>query len=117
MNPTLLAQVLDHTLLEAMLSGKPVMATKLASITGSVIVGSELGYTFSPTIDSLKRAILRVILDGRGVLEQKGLVARQRGAQLFTSTKMSAAYERLFLCIADDVNNPGSYCHYQNLVN
>jgi glycosyltransferase involved in cell wall biosynthesis len=46
-NPTLRAQGLDHTLLEAMLSGKPVMATKLASITGSVLVGTEIGYTFT----------------------------------------------------------------------
>ncbi|KAF8397403.1 hypothetical protein HHK36_016317 [Tetracentron sinense] len=101
-NPTLRAQGLDHTLLEAMLSGKPVMATRFASIMGSVIVGSEMGYTFSPEVASLKEALYGVWRDGRGVLEKKGEVARQRGLKLFTASKMTAAYERLFLCISKD---------------
>ncbi|OAY57813.1 uncharacterized protein LOC110609481 [Manihot esculenta] len=103
-NPTIRAQGLDHTLLEAMLSGKPVMATRVASITGSVIVGKEIGYIFSPTVLSLKNALYRVWEDGRGVLEKKGQAARQLGLQLFTAAKMAAAYERLFLCISNDEN-------------
>ncbi|KAI7982769.1 hypothetical protein LOK49_LG15G01322 [Camellia lanceoleosa] len=76
-NPTLRAQGLDHTLLEAILTGKPVMATRLASITGSVIVGPEMGYTFSPTIDSLKKVLYQVWEDGRGNLEMKGQASRR----------------------------------------
>lgn len=112
-NPTLRAQGLDHTLLEAMLSGKPVMATRLASITGSVVVGPEVGYTFSPTIASLKKTLYRVWDDGRGDLKQKGQAAKQRGLQLFTATKMAAAYERLFLCLSNDEKNGDNYCQYQ----
>ncbi|KAL5580904.1 hypothetical protein UlMin_013346 [Ulmus minor] len=112
-NPTLRAQGLDHTLLEAILSGKPVMATRVASITGSVIVGAEMGYTFSPTIASLKKTLENVFDDGRKVLEQKGQAARQRGLQLFSATKMAAAYERLFLCISDGDDNVENYCHYR----
>ncbi|KAM1148720.1 hypothetical protein ACFX2B_029090 [Malus domestica] len=112
-NPTLRAQGLDHTLLEAMLSGKPVMATRLASITGSVVVGTEVGYTFSPTIASLKKILYRVWSDGRGDLKQKGQAARQRGLQLFTATKMAAAYERLFLCISNDEKSGENNCQYQ----
>ncbi|XWS74072.1 hypothetical protein CRYUN_Cryun02cG0184100 [Craigia yunnanensis] len=108
-NPTLRAQGLDHTLLEAMLTGTPVMATRLGSITGSVVVGPEMGYTFPPNVASLKKALYRVWNDGREVLEKKGKVARQRGLQLFTATKMAAAYERLFLCISKE-----EYCKYQN---
>nr|POE71494.1 d-inositol 3-phosphate glycosyltransferase [Quercus suber] len=111
-NPTLRAQGLDHTLLEAMISGKPVLATRLASITGSVIVGTEMGYTFSPTVTSLKTALYQVWVDGRGVLEKKGQVAWQRGLELFTSTKMAAAYEKLFLCISNDGNKKDNYCQY-----
>ncbi|KAE8674845.1 chlororespiratory reduction 2 family protein [Hibiscus syriacus] len=107
-NPTLRAQGLNHTLLEAMLTGKPVMATRVASITGSVIIGPEMGYTFSPSVDSLKRTLYSVWNDGRVVLEKKGLAARQRGLQLFTATKMAAACERLFLCISKE-----EYCKYQ----
>ncbi|XP_050369288.1 uncharacterized protein LOC126787448 [Argentina anserina] len=112
-NPTLRAQGLDHTLLEAMLSGKPVMATRLASITGSVVVGTEVGYAFSPTIASLKKTLYRVWDDGRGNLRQKGQAARQRGLELFTATKMAAAYERLFLCLSNDERKGENYCQYQ----
>ncbi|KAK2642035.1 hypothetical protein Ddye_023798 [Dipteronia dyeriana] len=116
-NPTLRAQGLDHTLLEAMLSGKPLMATRLASIVGSVIVGNEIGYTFSPMVDSVKKVLYRVWNDGREVLETKGSVARQRGLQLFTATKMAASYERLFLCISNDGNNTDNNCQYQSPLN
>lgn len=112
-NPTLRAQGLDHTLLEAMLSGKPLMATKLASITGSVIVGEEVGYTFSPTVNSLKEALLRVYGDGKIVLEKKAQVARKRGLKLFTATKMAAAYERLFLCISSLQEEKDVDCLYK----
>ncbi|KAK8488822.1 hypothetical protein V6N13_000932 [Hibiscus sabdariffa] len=108
-HPTFRGQGLDQTPLEAMLTGKPVMATRVASITGSVIVGPELGYTFSPTVDSLKKALYRVWNDGRVALETKGRAARQRGLQLFTATKMASAYERLFLCISRE-----EFCKYQN---
>ncbi|CAN0854514.1 D-inositol 3-phosphate glycosyltransferase [Linum grandiflorum] len=115
-NPTLRAQGLDHTLLEAMLSGKPVMATRVASITGSVIVGGDqIGYTFSPTVASLKKALLKVWEDGRGILEKKGENCRRTGLQLFTATKMAAAYERLFLCIASggrDDKGGQDHCRY-----
>ena len=100
---------MDHTLLEAMLTAKPVMATRLASMTGSVVVGSEMDYTFSPSVASLRKALYRVWNDGREVLVKKGKTARQRGLQLFTATKMTAAYERLFLCISKQ-----EYCKYQN---
>ncbi|EXC10744.1 hypothetical protein L484_025328 [Morus notabilis] len=113
-NPTLRAQGLDHTLLEAILSGKPVMATRVASIAGSVIVGPEMGYTFSPTVGSLKKALSIVLYDGREALEEKGQTARRRGLQLFTATKMAAAYERLFLCVSDGDGNVDNYCRYQD---
>lgn len=116
-NPTLRAQGLDHTLLEAMISGKPAMATKLASITGSVIVGTDIGYTFSPTVSSLKEALYRAWLDGRVVLQKKGQVAFQRGLELFTATKMVAAYERLFLCISNGGNKSDNYCQYHSPLN
>ncbi|KAK2999060.1 hypothetical protein RJ639_022700 [Escallonia herrerae] len=112
-NPTLRAQGLDHTLLEAVLSGTPVMATKLASIMGSVIVGKEVGYTFSPTVASLRKSLYEVWGDGRGILEQRGKMARERGLNLFTATKMAAAYERLFLCISCEGKQSTDYCSYR----
>nr|GMD73337.1 D-inositol 3-phosphate glycosyltransferase 1 [Ipomoea batatas] len=107
-NPTLRAQGLDHTLLEAILTGKPLMATNLPSITQSIIVSKEMGYTFSPTVEALKKSLYRVWEDEREVLKQKGNLARERGLKLFTATKMAAAYESLFFCI---YNN--DYCMYK----
>ncbi|GMG98292.1 hypothetical protein Nepgr_000132 [Nepenthes gracilis] len=119
-NPTLRAQGLDHTLLEAMLSGKPLVATRLASITGTVMVSNEMGYTFSPTLASLKDVLRRIWKDGKGIVEMKGRVARERGLKLFTASKMAAAYEKLFLCIStmskgdrDDDDD----CRYQPYLN
>ncbi|XP_051143860.1 uncharacterized protein LOC127260194 [Andrographis paniculata] len=113
-NPTLRAQGLDHTLLEAMLVGKPVMATRLASIAGSVIVG-EVGYMFSPSVEALKKALYRVWQDGRASLKLKGQLARRRALRLFTATKMAAAYERLFLCIDEQHQGAAAtdYCTYK----
>lgn len=113
-NPTVRAQGLDHTLLEAMLSGKPVLATRLASITGSVIVNADVGYTFPPTVDSLKKALYKVWGDGRIILEKKGQVARHRGLHLFAATKMAAAYERLFLCMSNDSAKGETFCNYED---
>ncbi|KAH7678179.1 D-inositol-3-phosphate glycosyltransferase protein [Dioscorea alata] len=114
-NPTLRAQGLDHTFIEAMLSGISVMGTRFASITGSLIVDSDIGYTFLPTVDSLKKSLRMIFRDGREVLSKRGMVARNRAVQLFTATKMATAYERLFLCISkstDRKNDKYDYCKY-----
>ncbi|XP_055810786.1 uncharacterized protein LOC129880673 [Solanum dulcamara] len=117
-HPTLRAQGLDQVPLEAFLTGKPVMATKLASFTGSVIVNEDMGYTFSPTVSELKKVLYEVWEGGKKILEKKGGFARERGLKLFTATKMVAAYERLFLCIsANDQQQQQQkhedYCIYQ----
>ncbi|MCO5607797.1 hypothetical protein L7F22_061998 [Adiantum nelumboides] len=106
-NPTLRAQGLDHTLLEAMLCGKPILATHFASITRSLIVHPSLGYTFHPSVPSLLASLRFVMDDGRQALQDKANVCYQRASSLFTATKMASAYERLFLCITDS-----SYCMY-----
>lgn len=88
------------------------MATRLASIVGSVIVSNEMGCAFSPTASALKKAIYELWVSGREVIDKKGQVAMQRGLQLFTATKMVAAYERLFLCMSS-VNHEEHFCEYQ----
>lgn len=116
-HPTLRAQGLDQVPLEAFLTGKPVMATKLASFTGSIIVNEDMGYTFSPTVSELKRVLYEVWEGGKKNLEKKGGFARERGLKMFTATKMVAAYERLFLCISgnneEKQQKNEDYCVYQ----
>ncbi|MQM14138.1 hypothetical protein Taro_047071 [Colocasia esculenta] len=114
-NPTLRAQGLDHTFLEAMLSGVPVMGTRFASITGSVITDADMGYAFVPTVASIKEAVYRVCGEGREVLRKKGEAARSRALRLFTATKMATAYERLFLCISQQTQgwkDKDDFCSY-----
>lgn len=106
-NPTLRAQGLDLTLLEAMMCGKPLLATRFSSITRSVVVDGSVGYTFSPNVASLAAALRQVVGDGKEVLAAKGRGAYRTATQIFTAAKMSLAYERLFLCIADP-----HYCQY-----
>lgn len=115
MNPTLRAQGLDHTFIEAMISGVAVAGTRFASITGSLIVGPEVGYTFLPTVESLTACLFRIVGDGKEVLARKGEAARNRALTLHTATKMSLAYERLFLCIAKRspaAKDDEDYCKY-----
>lgn len=114
-NPTVRAQGLDHTFIEAMLSGLCVAGTRFASITGSLIVGPDVGYTFLPSVESLKESLRRILVDGRGVLREKGEFAHERAVRLFTAKKMAAAYERLFLCISSTGDGDGDgdgYCKY-----
>ncbi|KAH7426601.1 hypothetical protein KP509_10G007900 [Ceratopteris richardii] len=107
-NPTLCAQGLDHTLVEAMLSGTPVLATHFSSIVRSLLVPEDqLGYTFAPNVSSLLAAMRTAVLDGRDVLRRKGRACYERASLLFTATKMACAYERLFMCIRNT-----TYCMY-----
>ncbi|XP_002963408.2 uncharacterized protein LOC9643618 [Selaginella moellendorffii] len=106
-NPTLRSQGLDHTLLEAMQCGKPLLATHFSSITWSVVVSSDFGHTFSPNVDSLEQAMEAVIAQGRDTMRRKGELCRDYASLMFTATKMGAAYERLFLCMKNE-----SYCQY-----
>ncbi|GLJ42268.1 hypothetical protein SUGI_0875000 [Cryptomeria japonica] len=112
MNPTLRAQGLDQTTLEAMLCGKAVFATHFGSIVRSAIVSEEFGYTFSPTHESLKKELERVLEDGKRVLEKKGRACGKRAALLFTAQKMAASFERLFLCIAKKPEDTVDFCTY-----
>ncbi|KAJ7571192.1 hypothetical protein O6H91_01G154200 [Diphasiastrum complanatum] len=106
-NPTLRSQGLDHTLLEAMQCGKPLLATHFSSITRSVIVHKDLGYTFSPNAESLTKALRAVIKDGKKNVRKKGQKCLEYASLMFTASKMGTAYERLFLCMKDE-----KYCQY-----
>ena len=106
-NPTLRPQGLDLTLMEAMMIGKPLLASRFPSIKGSIIVDDEFGYMFSPNVDSLLEALEQVVKDGKERLERRGNACREYANSMFTAKKMALAYERLFLCIKRD-----TFCTY-----
>lgn len=114
-NPTLRAQGLDHTFQEAMLSGVPVVGTRFASITGSIITGEDIRHTFLPTVPSIKNAVRWIWKERQqGRLKESGGRARKKAVELFTSAKMTLAYERLFLCIWSQthVNSSLDFCSF-----
>ncbi|KAJ9134926.1 hypothetical protein P3X46_032164 [Hevea brasiliensis] len=106
-NPTLRPQGLDLTLMEAMMSGKPVMASRFPSIKGTIVVDDEFGYMFSPNVESLLETLEMVVMEGSKRLAQRGKACREYAVSMFTARKMALAYERLFLCIKNQ-----TFCAY-----
>ncbi|XP_051129801.1 uncharacterized protein LOC127250515 [Andrographis paniculata] len=106
-NPTLRPQGLDLTLMEAMMSGKPVMASRFPSIKGTIIVDDEFGFMFTPNVESLHAALELVVREGSKRLAERGEACRKYVKSMFTAKKMAMAYERLFLCVKNE-----SYCTY-----
>ncbi|KAL6179783.1 hypothetical protein ACLB2K_046454 [Fragaria x ananassa] len=63
-NPTLRPQGLDLTLMEAMMSGKPVMASRFRSIKGRIVFDDEFGFMFAPNVASLLEALELAVKEG-----------------------------------------------------
>uniref|UniRef100_A0A6N2L6L6 Glycosyltransferase subfamily 4-like N-terminal domain-containing protein n=2 Tax=Salix viminalis TaxID=40686 RepID=A0A6N2L6L6_SALVM len=106
-NPTLRPQGLDLTLMEAMMSGKPVMASRFPSIKGTVVVDDEFGFMFTPNVKSLLETLEAAAMEGSRRLAQRGRACQQYAASMFSARKMALAYERLFLCIKNE-----TFCTY-----
>lgn len=106
-NPTLRPQGLDLTLMEAMMIGKPVMASRFPSIKGTIVVDDEFGFMFAPNVESLVDTLEAVVVEGSRRLRQRGKACRAYANSMFTATKMALAYERLFLCIKNE-----TFCTY-----
>lgn len=106
-NPTLRPQGLDLTLMEAMMSGKPVLASRFPSIKGTIVVNDEFGFMFSPNVESLYEALEAAAAEGAERLAARGKACREYARSMFTATKMAMAYERLFLCIKNE-----TFCIY-----
>ncbi|XP_027362380.1 uncharacterized protein LOC113869995 [Abrus precatorius] len=106
-NPTLRPQGLDLTLMEAMMSGKPLLASRFPSIKGSIVVDDDFGFMFSPNVESLLEALEAVVKEGQERLARRGKACREYATSMFTARKMALAYERLFLCIKKD-----AFCNY-----
>lgn len=106
-NPTLRPQGLDLTLIEAMHCGKPVLTPNYPSITRTVVLNEDFGYTFSPNVGSFIEALESAIKDGTAVLQKKGMLCKSYALSMFTASKMALAYERFFLCMKNT-----RYCLY-----
>ncbi|XP_047306923.1 uncharacterized protein LOC124910334 [Impatiens glandulifera] len=106
-NPTLRPQGLDLTLMEAMMSGKPVMASRFPSIKGTIVVDEEFGFMFAPNAEELEAAMTTAVAEGPGRMARRGKACRDYATSMFTASKMALAYESLFLCIKNE-----TFCVY-----
>ncbi|KAH9625694.1 hypothetical protein KSS87_019189 [Heliosperma pusillum] len=107
LNPTLRPQGLDLTLMEAMMSGTPVMASRFPSIKGTIVVAEEYGFLFAPNVESLVETLEDVVQEGAQKLAKRGKACKDYAMSMFTAQKMALAYERLFLCVKNS-----TFCRY-----
>ncbi|KAE9446310.1 hypothetical protein C3L33_21790, partial [Rhododendron williamsianum] len=107
LNPTLRPQGLDLTLMEAMMSGKPLMASRFPTIKGTIMVDDEFGFMFAPNVESLVATLEVAIAEGSKRMSRRGKASKAFAASMFTAGKMALAYERLFVCIKNE-----TYCIY-----
>ncbi|KAJ6712211.1 GLYCOSYLTRANSFERASE [Salix purpurea] len=84
-NPTLRPQGLDLTLMEAMMSGKPVMASRFPSIKGTIVVDDEFGFMFTPNVKSLLETLEAAAMEGSRRLAQRGKACQQYAASMFSA--------------------------------
>ncbi|KAJ0263596.1 Glycosyltransferase [Hirschfeldia incana] len=86
-NPTLRPQGLDITLMEAMLSGKPMMTSRYPSIKRSVLVNDEFGFMFAPNVEALTEVMEVAVAEGAERLAERGRKCREYATEMFTATK------------------------------
>jgi glycosyltransferase involved in cell wall biosynthesis len=83
------------TIVEAMLSSTPVVATDVGSVREAVIDG-ETGLLVPPGDPAALAAAIGRVLDERGLGARLVANARALASKEFTSTAMAAAYDRLW---------------------
>ncbi len=86
---------ISNTILEAMATGIPAVATSVGG-TPELVVDGETGYLVpKKDIDALAKALERYILSPL-VLKQHGAAARKRAVREFGLDKMIAQYEEMY---------------------
>jgi sugar transferase (PEP-CTERM/EpsH1 system associated) len=90
-----IAEGISNTMLEAMASGLPVVAS---AVGGSVelIEDGKTGFLFNPGDYRLLTAKLSIYLGNASILQEHGTNGRKRALELFSLSKMVKEYERLY---------------------
>jgi glycosyltransferase involved in cell wall biosynthesis len=83
------------TIVEAMLAGLPVVATRVGSVAEAVRDG-ETGLLVGKDDPRALAAALRRLVDDRGLRHRMGACAREVAARHFTVQRMARAYEDLY---------------------
>lgn len=84
------------TLLEAMASGKPVVATNVGG-NGKVVINNETGFLVPPGESSIMAEKIIKLLSNKNLINEMGLKGRNRILERFGLDRMVKEYERLYL--------------------
>lgn len=94
-----LGEGMSNTLLEAMASGLPVLATKVGG-NPEIIEKDDHGWLFSPGDVEWLAGRLEVLAHDQGLIHQLGTAARQRTIESFSLSRMLENYRSLYLELA-----------------
>ena len=101
-----LSEGISNTILEAMATGLPVVASNVGGNLELVLEG-ETGYLIpARSIDALRKAIDSYLVN-HGKADQHGAAARQRIEEKFSLHKMILSYERFYRALARHKLNEG----------
>lgn len=89
------AEGISNTVLEAMASGLPVVATRVGG-NAELIVDGETGYLVPAEQPEALAAALRRYVDDRALLGRHGVAARTRAVTEFSLAGMMARYQSLY---------------------
>jgi sugar transferase (PEP-CTERM/EpsH1 system associated) len=84
------------TLLEAMASGKPVVATNVGG-NGKVVIDNETGFLVPSRKPAVMAEKIIKLLSNRNLINEMGAKGRNRVLEHFSLDKMVKEYERLYL--------------------
>ena len=93
------AEGISNTILEAMASGLPVLASRVGG-NGELVQEGETGLLFGPGEEGSLAASLREYLGNRDVVVLHGSRGRERAVQQFSLQRMVKDYESLYLSVA-----------------
>jgi sugar transferase (PEP-CTERM/EpsH1 system associated) len=97
---TSLCEGMSNTLLEAMASGLPAVATRVGG-NPELVKDEETGLSFPPGDVSSLVAKLALLANSPSLCQKLGESARQRALADFGLSQMLAAYERLYASLAE----------------
>lgn len=96
------------SILEAMMSGRPVLATDVGSIREAVVDGTTGLVVPAGDADSLRRSLERLAADP-DERRRMGEAGRARALELFTADRMARNFERLYAGVLGEEDRSASH--------
>jgi glycosyltransferase involved in cell wall biosynthesis len=99
-----LAEGISNTILEAMATGIPVVATHVGG-NPELVVNGETGYLFPKEDMAALLKVLEGYIVNRAIRKEHGMAGRQRVINMFSLDRMVANYEAFYTYLMRKVKN------------